>query len=91
MVPGEHFLSIRPWEPNFKAEMANVLSIAVWIRFNGLLIEYYEAQVLKEIGDAVGKFFRIDTHTHTQSQKPGDVLRGFMCILMWTNLSSQQS
>ena len=40
---GEHFLSIRPWEPNFKAEMANVLSIAVWIRFNGLFIEYYEA------------------------------------------------
>lgn len=43
--------------------MANVLSITVWNRFNGLPIKYHEAQVLKEIGDAVGKVLRIDTHT----------------------------
>ena len=35
---GEHFLSIRPWEPDFKPEVANVSSIAVWIRLNGLSI-----------------------------------------------------
>lgn len=60
---GEHFLSIWPWEPNFKAKMANVSSIAVWIIFNGLPIEYYDAEVLKEIGEAIGKVLRIDTHT----------------------------
>ena len=59
----EHFLSIRPWESNFKAETTNVSSVVVWIRFNGLLIEYYDAEVLKEIGEAVGQVLRIDTHT----------------------------
>ena len=28
---GEHYLSIRPWEPFFKLEVANVSSIVVWI------------------------------------------------------------
>lgn len=42
---GEHFLSIRPWEPNFKPSTTNVSSIAVWIRLNELSIEYYEVEV----------------------------------------------
>ena len=44
---GENFLSIRPWEPNFKPSMMNVSSIVVWIRLNELPIEYYELEVLK--------------------------------------------
>lgn len=65
---GEHFLSIRPWEPNFKAKMGNVSSIVVQIRLDGLPIENYEAQVLKEIGGAVGKVLRIDTHTASEAR-----------------------
>ena len=37
---GEHFLSLRPWEPNFKPKTANISTVAVWIRLNGLPIEY---------------------------------------------------
>ena len=44
---GEHFLSIRPWEPNFKLSLANVSSIAIWIRLTELPIKYYEMEVLK--------------------------------------------
>ena len=33
---GENFLSIRPWEPDFRLESANVTSIVVWIRLKGL-------------------------------------------------------
>ena len=40
----------------------------VWIRFNGLPIEYYDAEVLKEIGEAVGKVLRIDTHTASEAR-----------------------
>lgn len=43
---GEHFLSIRPWEPNFKSSMVNVSSIVVWVRLNELLVEYYNAEAL---------------------------------------------
>ena len=59
----DHFLSLRPWEPFFKPSSENVLSIAIWIRLNELPIELYEIEVLKEIGEAVGKVLRIDSHT----------------------------
>ena len=42
----DHFLSIRPWEPDFKPALASVSSIAVWIRLNELPIEYYNAEAL---------------------------------------------
>nr|POE84565.1 hypothetical protein CFP56_71408 [Quercus suber] len=41
---GEHFLSIRSWEPNFRPAMANVSLVAVWIRLNELPIEYYNVE-----------------------------------------------
>lgn len=44
---GEHFLSIRPWEPNFKPSPANVSAIAIWIRLTKLPIKYYEMDVFK--------------------------------------------
>ena len=59
---GEHYLSIEPWEPFFKPEVANVSSIAVWVRLHALPIELYEAEVLKQVGEAIGKVLRIDTH-----------------------------
>ena len=43
---GDHFLSIRPWEPDFKPALASVSSIAVWIRLNELPIEYYNGEAL---------------------------------------------
>ena len=43
---GEHFLSIRKWEANFKSSEAQVPLVAVWERLYGLPIEYYEAEVL---------------------------------------------
>ena len=60
---GGHVLSIRPWEPFFKPAMANVSSIAVWVRLHQLPLELYEAKVLKQIGDVIGKVLRIDAHT----------------------------
>ena len=65
---GENFLSIRPWEPYFKTSTASVTSIAVWIRFNELPIEYYETQTLKQIGSTIGTVLRIDTHTAVEAQ-----------------------
>ena len=65
---GEHFLSIRPWEPFFKPEIANVSSIAVWVRLHALPIELYEAKVLKQIREAIGKVLRVDTHTAMEAR-----------------------
>ena len=65
---GEHFLSIRPWEPDFSLTTANVALVAVWIRLNELLIEYYHAEALLQIGKAIGNVLRVDTHTASESK-----------------------
>ena len=56
-----HYLFIRCWEPNFMAETANLLVVAVWIRLPGLPIEYYKPSILRDIGLAIGPMLRIDT------------------------------
>ena len=65
---GDHFLSIRPWEPDFKPALASVSSIAVWIRLNELPIEYYNAEALQLIGKAIGNVLRIDTFTASETR-----------------------
>jgi hypothetical protein len=65
---GEHFLTIRPWEPNFKPSLACCSSVAVWARFPKLPIEYYEFSVLKKIGLSIGPVLRIDTHTASEAR-----------------------
>nr|POF19598.1 hypothetical protein CFP56_65258 [Quercus suber] len=59
---GGHFLSIRRWKVNFKPSEALVSSVAVWVRLNKLPIEYYDATVLRQIGQALGTVSRFDTH-----------------------------
>lgn len=65
---GEHFLSIRPWVPNFRPCSADVSSIVVWVTLNDLPIEYYQVEALKEIGSTIGKVLRIDTHTALEAR-----------------------
>ena len=40
----------------------------MWIRLDELPIELYEAKVLKQIGEDVGKVLRIDTHTTIEAR-----------------------
>nr|POE88793.1 uncharacterized protein CFP56_25239 [Quercus suber] len=65
---GGHFLSLRPWEPDFRPSSANVSSVAVWVRLNELPIEYYNAEALHRIGNAIGKVLRVDTFTASESR-----------------------
>nr|XP_023895754.1 uncharacterized protein LOC112007612 [Quercus suber] len=65
---GEHFLSIRLWEPNFRPATANVSSVAVRIRLNELPIEYYNAKALHQIGKSISNVLRVDTHTATETK-----------------------
>ena len=65
---GDHFLSFRAWEPFFKPSAANVSLIAVWVRLNELPIELYEPEVLKQIGENIGKVLRIDSHTAMEAR-----------------------
>ncbi|XP_023892706.1 uncharacterized protein LOC112004708 [Quercus suber] len=60
---GQHFLAIRKWELEFKAEEASLSFVAVWIRLPGLPIEFYDLIILKKIGRPIGLVLRIDTYT----------------------------
>nr|XP_023905785.1 uncharacterized protein LOC112017557 [Quercus suber]POF19329.1 uncharacterized protein CFP56_17705 [Quercus suber] len=65
---GEHFLPIKPWEPYFRAFEDNLTSIVVWVRFPELPIEFYDMEMLKEIGRAIGPILWIDSYTATGSR-----------------------
>ena len=43
-------------------------SIAVWIRLNGLPIEYYNAEALHLIEKAIGNVLSVDTHTTSKAR-----------------------
>ena len=66
---GENFLSIRPWEPDFRPASANVTSIAVWIRLKELPIEYYNLEALIHIGKSIGNVLRVDSHTAMETRR----------------------
>ena len=40
----------------------------MWVRLHALSIELYEAEVLKHVGEAIGKVLRIDTHTAMEAR-----------------------
>ncbi|XP_030936258.1 uncharacterized protein LOC115961412 [Quercus lobata] len=65
---GEYFLAIKPWEPYFIASEAKLTSVAVWVRFPELPIEFYDAAVLREIGSVIGPVLRIDSYTASETR-----------------------
>ena len=65
---GDHFLSLRSWEPFFKPSTVNVSLIAIWIKLNEFPIELYETELLREIGESIGKVLRINSHTAMEAR-----------------------
>nr|XP_023884839.1 uncharacterized protein LOC111997033 [Quercus suber] len=60
---GEHYLTIRAWEPYFKPNATACSKVAVWARLPLHPIEFYDMRVLKDIGNAIGPVLRIDATT----------------------------
>uniref|UniRef100_A0A2N9FS20 CCHC-type domain-containing protein n=1 Tax=Fagus sylvatica TaxID=28930 RepID=A0A2N9FS20_FAGSY len=65
---GDHFLSVRPWVPDFKPSEASVSSIAVWIRLPELPVEYYDKGPLLLIGGSISPVLRVDYNTASGSR-----------------------
>ena len=81
----DHFLSIRPWKPDFKPALASISSIAVWIRLNELPIEYYTAEALQHIGNVL----RVDIFTALQLCVQVDVEKPLATAIMIGRLEQQ--
>ncbi|XP_019234545.1 PREDICTED: uncharacterized protein LOC109215004 [Nicotiana attenuata] len=64
-----HFLSIRQWEPKFKASETKLTTSAVWLRLPELPTEFYDYQILQKLGQKIGKFLSMDTCTSSTTRR----------------------
>lgn len=65
----DHYLTVRPWMPDFVSQAVKIDRTMVWIRFPSLEMEYYDESVLLALATAVGKPIKVDIMT-------ADVTRG---------------
>ncbi|KAJ4825192.1 hypothetical protein Tsubulata_035063 [Turnera subulata] len=59
----DHYLTVEPWQPNFEPASHRVTSVVAWIRVLGLSSELFQLAILKEIGNHIGCFIRMDYST----------------------------
>ncbi|KAJ4849619.1 hypothetical protein Tsubulata_044565 [Turnera subulata] len=59
----DHYLTVEPWKPNFFPTSHKVKTVVAWIRVPGLSSELYQLAILKENGNRIGRFIRVDYST----------------------------
>ncbi|KAI9084259.1 hypothetical protein K1719_033766 [Acacia pycnantha] len=51
----DHYLTVRPWEPQFNLFRATINKVAMWVRLPRVFLEYYDKEALAWIGDITGE------------------------------------
>ncbi|KAI9107679.1 hypothetical protein K1719_021342 [Acacia pycnantha] len=74
----DHYLTVQPWEANFRPDNALIEKAAMWVRLPKLPLEYYDDEALTIIGNMIGKTIRVDLNTSCQLQ--GHFAR--ICVLV---------
>ncbi|KAK2387120.1 zinc ion binding / nucleic acid binding protein [Trifolium repens] len=64
----DHYLTVKEWSPDFHPQSDTIKNVAVWVRISGLPIEYYDAKVLKTIGNKIGSTVKVDKNTLMQER-----------------------
>ncbi|XP_020220999.1 uncharacterized protein LOC109803727 [Cajanus cajan] len=59
----DHYLTVRPWSPNFSAQDDSINKTLVWVRFLNLNMMFYVESVLLTIASVIGKPLKVDLHT----------------------------
>ncbi|CAN1139919.1 hypothetical protein LINPERHAP1_LOCUS15163 [Linum perenne] len=65
---GDHYVVIQEWRSYFQPEDSPITTLRVWVRLPGFPLEYYDASILRIIGDRIGKTVRLDHTTLEGSQ-----------------------
>ncbi|CAN1149421.1 hypothetical protein LINPERHAP2_LOCUS17012, partial [Linum perenne] len=65
---GDHYVVIQEWRPYFQPENYPITTLRVWVRLPGIPLEYYDATILRIIGDRIGKTVRLD-HTTLEGSR----------------------
>ncbi|XP_019251424.1 PREDICTED: uncharacterized protein LOC109230374 [Nicotiana attenuata] len=58
-----HFLSVRRYEPKFLVSSSKLTYTTIWSRLPELPTEFYDTQILQQVGNKLGKLLKIDTCT----------------------------
>lgn len=58
-----HFLYVHQWEPKFMASETKLTYSAIWLRLPELPTEFYDFEILKKLGNKIGKLLNIDACT----------------------------
>lgn len=58
-----HYLSVQSWKPNFDPFQAQIKKMAVWVRLPFLPFEYYQPELLRRVGNLLGKTLKVDRTT----------------------------
>ncbi|CAN1301183.1 hypothetical protein LINPERPRIM_LOCUS24838 [Linum perenne] len=64
----DHYVVIQEWRPYFRPEETFLTTLRVWVRLSGIPFEYFDSEILKLIGDRIGKTVRID-HTTLEGSR----------------------
>lgn len=56
----DHYLTVRKWQSDFKADMAVAAKTAIWVRLPLLPMEYYDEATLDVIAEKLGKQLKVD-------------------------------
>ncbi|CAN1128013.1 hypothetical protein LINPERHAP2_LOCUS4365 [Linum perenne] len=64
----DHYVVIQEWRLYFRPEETFFMTLRVWVRLSGIPFEYFDATVLKIIGDRIGKTERIN-HTTLEGRR----------------------
>lgn len=59
----DHYLMVRTWCNGFKLWAAGVERVMVWVRFPDLPLEYFDEEILRWMGNRIGKAIRVDITT----------------------------
>ncbi|CAL5196449.1 unnamed protein product [Lathyrus oleraceus] len=62
----DHCLIVIEWIPNFHLDSDQIEKVAVYVRFSGLGIEYYETKVLIFTANIIGRIMKVDQNTILQ-------------------------
>ncbi|KAK7815823.1 hypothetical protein CFP56_001107 [Quercus suber] len=62
---GEHYLFVHKQELEFQPAKAKATSLVAWIRLPELPIEFFHPEILRSIGNRIGRFIRINAITNT--------------------------
>ncbi|XP_058775145.1 uncharacterized protein At4g02000-like [Vicia villosa] len=56
----DHYLTVKEWCPNLHSESDTIGNVAVWLRIDGLPIEYFDPIILSTIGNRIGKTIKVE-------------------------------